>query len=108
MLRLGDNVGLSDCTIFGHDGIVHVINARDGTKLDSVGGVDIRANSFVGHGAIVMPRVTIGPDSVVAAGAVVLRDVPPGMVVGVISQGYLYDGNAGEKYQRALRRVPMD
>jgi len=82
MLRLGDNVGLSDCTIFGHDGIVHVINARDGTKLDSVGGVDIRANSFVGHGAIVMPRVTIGPDSVVAAGAVVLRDVPPGMVVG--------------------------
>jgi len=82
MLRLGDNVGLSDCTIFGHDGIVHVLNARDGTKLDSVGGVDIKANCFIGHGAIVMPRVTIGPDSVVAAGAVVLRDVPPGVVVG--------------------------
>jgi hypothetical protein len=68
--------------VYKIQGIVHVINARDGTKLDSVGGVDIRANSFVGHGAIVMPRVTIGPDSVVAAGAVVLRDVPPGMVVG--------------------------
>ncbi|MDB5996624.1 MAG: Acyltransferase [Pseudomonas sp.] len=82
MLRLGDNVGLSDCTIFGHDGIVHVLNARNGTKLDSVGPVDILANCFIGHGAIVMPRVTIGPDSIVAAGAVVLRDVPPGVVVG--------------------------
>ena len=29
-----------------------------------------------------MPRVTIGPDSFVAAGAVVTKDVPPGVVVG--------------------------
>lgn len=29
-----------------------------------------------------MPRVTIGPDSIVAAGAVVTKDVPPGVVVG--------------------------
>ncbi|MFZ2321914.1 MAG: acyltransferase, partial [Pseudomonas sp.] len=35
-----------------------------------------------GYGAIVMPRVTIGPDSIVSAGAVVSKDVPPGMVVG--------------------------
>ncbi|MHC8367364.1 acyltransferase [Pseudomonas sp. ZT5P21] len=82
MLRCGNNVGLSDCTIFGHDGSVALFNARDGLKLDSVGPVDIRDNSFIGHGAIVMPRVTIGPDSLVAAGAVVLRDVPPGVVVG--------------------------
>ncbi|MNP45735.1 Maltose O-acetyltransferase [compost metagenome] len=29
-----------------------------------------------------MPRVTIGPNAVVAAGAVVTKDVPPGTVVG--------------------------
>ena len=29
-----------------------------------------------------MPRVTIGPNSIVAAGAVVTKDVPPGTVVG--------------------------
>ncbi|MGF0238603.1 acyltransferase [Rhodococcus sp. IEGM1300] len=82
LVRLGNNVGLSDCTLFGHDGIVGVLNARYGTKLDSVGPIDILDNCFIGHGAIILPRVKIGPDSIVAAGAVVLRDVPPGVVVG--------------------------
>lgn len=82
LLRLGNNVGLSDCTVFGHDGIIGLFEATSGKTLDSVGAVDIRDNCFVGYGAIVMPRVTIGPDSIVAAGAVVTKDVPPGVVVG--------------------------
>lgn len=80
--RIGSNVALSACTLLGHDGLVRILNNRYGKKLDSVGFIDIRDNSFVGHGAIVMPRVAIGPDSVVAAGAVVTKDVPPGVVVG--------------------------
>lgn len=80
--RIGSNVALSACTLLGHDASVRILNNRYGKKLDSVGFIDIRDNSFVGHGAIVMPRVTIGPDAVVAAGAVVTKDVPPGVVVG--------------------------
>jgi hypothetical protein len=53
-----------------------------GLSLDKVGKIDIRDNVFVGHQAIVMPGVTIGPDAIVAAGAVVTRDVPPGSIVG--------------------------
>jgi len=82
LVRIGSNVGLSDCTLIGHDGVVALIEVCYGKQLDSVGYIDIRDNCFVGHGAIIMPRVTIGPDSVVAAGAVVTKDVPPGMVVG--------------------------
>ncbi|MHC8400565.1 acyltransferase [Pseudomonas sp. MDT1-17] len=82
LVRLGNNIALSDCTLFGHDGIVGLLDARFGTKLDSVGPIDIRDNCFIGYGAIIMPRVTIGPDSIVAAGAVVVKDVPPGVVVG--------------------------
>lgn len=82
LVRLGNNIALSDCTLFGHDGIVGLLDVRFGTKLDSVGPIDIRDNCFIGYGAIIMPRVTIGPDSVVAAGAVVVKDVPPGVVVG--------------------------
>lgn len=37
---------------------------------------------FVGGGATVMPGVTIGNESVVAAGAVVFDDVPPRCIVG--------------------------
>ena len=82
LVRIGNNVVLADCTLFGHDGLVMILTERFGKKLDSVGPVDIRDNCFIGYGAIVMPRVTIGPDSIVAAGAVVTKDVPPGVVVG--------------------------
>ena len=81
-IGLGSNVGLSDCTLIGHDAVVALIEVCYGKQLDSVGFIDIKDNCFVGHGAIVMPRVTIGPDSVVAAGSVVTKDVPPGTVVG--------------------------
>ncbi|MFJ4349129.1 acyltransferase [Pseudomonas sp. NPDC089401] len=82
LLRIGSYVGLSDCTLIGHDAVVALIEVRYGKHLDSVGFIDIRDNCFIGHGAIIMPRVTIGPDAVVAAGAVVTKDVPPGTVVG--------------------------
>jgi acetyltransferase-like isoleucine patch superfamily enzyme len=80
--RLGNNVSLSGCTLFGHDGVVNMLRNAYGGELDRVGRIDIRDNVFIGHQAIVMPGVTIGPDAVVAAGAVVTKDVPPGCVVG--------------------------
>ena len=80
--RIGRNVSLSGCTLFGHDGVVNMMREAYGGELDRVGRIDIRDNVFIGHQAIVMPGVTIGPDAVVAAGAVVTRDVPPGCVVG--------------------------
>lgn len=82
LVRIGNNMTLSDCTLLGHDGVIRILNTRFDKKLDAVGPIDIRDNCFIGHGAIVMPRVTIGPDSIVAAGAVVTKDVAPGMVVG--------------------------
>lgn len=82
LVSIGNNVTLSSCTILGHDGVIKILNARYNKKLDSVGPVIIKDNCFVGYGAIVMPRVTIGPDSIVAAGAIVTKDVPPGVVVG--------------------------
>ena len=80
--RIGRNVSLSGCTLFGHDGVVNMMREAYGGELDRVGRIDIRDNVFIGHQAIVMPGVTVGPDAVVAAGAVVTRDVPPGSVVG--------------------------
>jgi acetyltransferase-like isoleucine patch superfamily enzyme len=80
--RIGHNVSLSGCTLFGHDGVVNMLRNAYGGELDRVGRIDIRDNVFIGHQAIVMPGVTVGPDAVVAAGSVVTRDVPPGCVVG--------------------------
>jgi acetyltransferase-like isoleucine patch superfamily enzyme len=82
LVSIGNNVTLASCTLLGHEGVIRVVNNARHLKLDSVGIIDIRDNCFIGHGSIVMPNVRIGPDSIVAAGAVVTKDVPPGMVVG--------------------------
>lgn len=81
-VRLGNNVHLSGCTLFGHDGSVNMVNQAFGLNLDHVGKIDIRDNVFIGHQAIILPGVTIGPNAIVAANSVVTRDVPPNSVVG--------------------------
>jgi acetyltransferase-like isoleucine patch superfamily enzyme len=81
-VKLGNNVHFSNCTLVGHDGSVPMLNRAYGVKLDSVGKIDIRDNVFIGYGAIVLPDVSIGPNAIVAAGAVVTRDVAPGDIVG--------------------------
>lgn len=81
-VRIGNNCGISEAIFIGHDGSIRVLNNAYGVRLDAVGKIDVRDNSFIGYGAIIMPGVTIGPNSVVGAGAVVTKDVPPNTVVG--------------------------
>jgi acetyltransferase-like isoleucine patch superfamily enzyme len=80
-VKIGNNVVLTACSIFGHDGVVAMLNKAYKKKLDSVGKVEIHDNVFIGHGALVMPGVSIGPNAVVAAGSVVTRDVQEGTIV---------------------------
>lgn len=79
---IGNNVVMADCTLIGHDGAIAMLNRAYGTRLDSVGKIVLRDNVFIGHGAIILPGNTIGPNAIVAAGAVVTRDVAPGDIVG--------------------------
>lgn len=41
----------------------------------------IKRNAWIGAGATILPGVTVGENAIVAAGAVVSRDVPPNTVV---------------------------
>lgn len=49
-------------------------------KWESAKPITIGDNVWLGGGVIVLPGVTIGDDTVVAAGAVVTRDLPAGVV----------------------------
>jgi acetyltransferase-like isoleucine patch superfamily enzyme len=82
LVKLGNNVRLTGCVLYGHDGSVNMINRAFGLKLDKVGKIEIGNNVFVGRQAIIMPGVTIGDNVIVAAGAVVTKDVPENSVVG--------------------------
>lgn len=81
-VRIGNNVSLSQCALIGHDGSIAVLNKAYGVKLDRVGKIDIRDNVFIGWNAIIMPGVTIGPNAIVGAGAVVTCNVEAGEIVG--------------------------
>jgi acetyltransferase-like isoleucine patch superfamily enzyme len=80
-VEIGNNVQMAMCTVFGHDGSISMLNRAYGKSLDSVGPVRLKDNVFIGHNAIVMPNVTIGPNAIVAAGSLVTRDVPEGKIV---------------------------
>lgn len=46
------------------------------------GHIHIKRNTWIGAGATILPGVTVGENSVVAAGAVVSKDVPANTIVG--------------------------
>lgn len=46
------------------------------------GHIHIRKNAWIGAGATILPGVTVGENAVIAAGAVVSKDVPPNTIVG--------------------------
>lgn len=106
-VRLGNNVHLSGCTLFGHDGTVNMLKHAHRIALDRVGRIDIRDNVFVGHQAIIMPDVVIGPDAIVAAGSVVTRDVPPGTIVaGVPAKVIGSIDDMIERLQHTMQTLP--
>ena len=80
-VKIGNNVILTACSLFGHDGSIAMLNRAYNVKLDKVGKVEIKDNVFIGHLAIVQPGVTIGPNAIVGAGSVVTKDVLEGMIV---------------------------
>ena len=89
---IGDNVfldGRSELLIGNHVDIAsqvliynseHDVNSEDFSA--TLGTVKIEDYVFVGPRAIILPGVTVGRGAVVAAGAVVTRDVPPFTIAG--------------------------
>lgn len=64
---------------------VHTTNdnflGRTEERFKHFKGVIIKNGGRIGGGALILPGVEIGEDSVVAAGSVVTRNVPPGVIV---------------------------
>ncbi|WP_293956654.1 MULTISPECIES: sugar O-acetyltransferase [unclassified Sphingobacterium] len=97
--KIGKNVFINfDCTMLDLGGIViednvliapnvsllsegHPISPEDRQALVP-GRIHIKKNAWIGAGATILPGVTIGENAVVAAGAIVSKDVPDNMVVG--------------------------
>lgn len=81
LIRIGNHCTIAGDVVFvTHDGAVWIFT-EEMPGLQKFGVIEILDNCFIGHGVILMPNLRIGPNSVVGAGAVVTRHVPPNTVV---------------------------
>lgn len=103
-LEIGRNVGISNATVYAHQQIVikedvllgggcqiydtdfHSISYEDRVQLGdhqvNTAPVLIEQGAFIGANAVILKGVTIGKRSIVAAGAVVAKDVPEDQIWG--------------------------
>ena len=81
LIRIGNHCTIAgNVTFVTHDGAASVFT-KELPSVQRFGAIEVLDNCFIGHGAILMPNVRIGPNSIVGAGSVVTKHVPPNTVV---------------------------
>lgn len=78
-------IEIGDGALIGHNVVLATVNhalAPSMNRKNHYAPIKIGAHVWIGSNATVLPGVSIGEWSVVAAGAVVAKDVPPMTVVG--------------------------
>lgn len=76
---------LGDGTLIGHNVVLATLNHHEDPAKRHIlrpAPIVLGKNVWIGANATVLPGVTIGDGSIVAAGAVVTRDLPPGVIAG--------------------------
>jgi acetyltransferase-like isoleucine patch superfamily enzyme len=95
-ITIGDRAMISPKVTLVTEG--HPVEPAERYDFITVAPIVIEARVWIGAAATVLPGVTIGHDSVVGAGAVVAKDVPPLSVV----------TGAGQIERKRLTRTPTD
>jgi maltose O-acetyltransferase len=113
---IGDNCTLTNCTLLGHDAsptlyIPELINNKNyympGARSSYRKKIVIGNNVFIGYGVIILPGITIGDNVVIAAGSVVVTDIPCNTVYGGNPAKYIKNiGEYIEKYKSIYLQNP--
>jgi acetyltransferase-like isoleucine patch superfamily enzyme len=102
LVRIGNHVAIAAGVSFiTHDGAAWVFR-HETPDLQVYGPIVIHDNCFIGAHAILCPNIHIGPNSVVAAGSLVISDVPPDTIVaGVPARPW---GSMGRYREKCVER----
>ncbi len=98
-------IEIGDGALIGHNVVLatinHDLNPKENRK-NHYAPIKISAHVWIGSNATVLPGVTIGDYAVVAAGAVVTREVPAMTVVGGVPARVLKTIQEEERYETAV------
>ena len=83
LIKIHNNVKIAaDVTFYEHDVINTVFQNIDKEKyITHHNAIEIFDNVFIGGKSIIVGNISIGPNSIVAAGSVVTKNVPEGKIV---------------------------
>lgn len=98
-LTIGSHVGIASQVLIYND--EHNVNSDN--YGNSFGPVTIKDYVFIGPRAIILPNVTIGTGAVVAAGAVVTKDIPDHEIWGGVPARKISDRRTGKLSYRLGR-----
>lgn len=76
LIRIGNNVTIApQAYLLAHDASTKKIN-----NYTKIGSITIEDNAFIGARALIMPGITIGKNSIIAAGSIVTKSIPEGSI----------------------------
>lgn len=75
LISIGNNVQVTDNVFFHTHGGAHAAR-RKYPKFDVFGKITIKDWAYIGSGTHILPGVTIGENSMIAAGSIVTKSVP--------------------------------
>ncbi|KKI91432.1 hypothetical protein WQ54_14750 [Bacillus sp. SA1-12] len=77
LIKIGNNVTIAPQAYF----LAHDASTKNLINYTKIGSITIEDNVFIGARALIMPGVTVGKNSIVAAGSIVTKSVSEGSIV---------------------------
>lgn len=83
LIEIGDYVRIAnDVKFFTHGGVWSQARKQELGALEHFGRIKIGDYSYIGDNCLILPGVTVGNDVIIAAGTVVTKSIPDGIMVG--------------------------